>query len=147
MAFLAWLLLACGCLGCAPGFYGAEPLLDAETAGRILGIYEAEVRMVEETFGEDLSDYTAEDDEILTEAAIAQYGTEQFDRLSQLVTELTAAAWNQSEESGGGELPAYTIARPFGPIGPASGRCRWRSPWLETSPAWWKYPGATGCRS
>ena len=64
MAFLAWLLLACGCLGCAPGFYGAEPLLDAETAGRILGIYEEEVRMVEETFGEDLSDYTAEDDEI-----------------------------------------------------------------------------------
>lgn len=72
--------------------------------------------MVEETFGEDLSDYTAEDDEILTEAAIAQYGTEQFDRLSQLVTELTAAAWNQSEESGGGEPPAYTVARPFGPI-------------------------------
>lgn len=125
MAFLAWLLLACGCLGCAPGFYGAEPLLDAETAGRILGIYEEEVRMVEETFGEDLSDYTAEDDEILTEAAIAQYGTEQFDRLSQLVTELTAAAWNQSEESGGGEPPAYTIARPFGPI---KGACFWEVP-------------------
>ena len=118
--FSAWLLLVSSCLGCAPGFYETEPTLDAEAAREILDTYEAEVRMVEKMFGADLSDHTAEAYELLTEAAVAQYGTEQFDRLSQLVTELAAAAWNGKD---GGN--AWTAAKPFGPL---KGVCFWEVP-------------------
>ena len=118
--FSAWLLLVSSCRGCAPGFYETEPTLDTETVGEILDTYEAEVRMVEKMFGADLSDHTAEAYELLTEAAVAQYGTEQFDRLSQLVTELAAAAWNGKD---GGD--AWTAAKPFGPL---KGVCFWEVP-------------------
>ena len=118
--FSAWLLLVSSCLGCAPGFYETEPTLDTETVGEILDTYEAEVRMVEKMFGADLSDHTAEAYELLTEAAVAQYGTEQFDRLSQLVTELAAAAWNGKD---GGD--AWTAAKPYGPL---KGVCFWEVP-------------------
>ena len=114
--FSAWLLLVSSCLGCAPGFYETEPTLDTETVGEILDTYEAEVRMVEKMFGADLSDHTAEAYELLTEAAVAQYGTAQFDRISQLVANLTAAAWNQTEEGARGKSHAYTVAKPFGPL-------------------------------
>lgn len=118
--FSAWLLLVSSCLGCAPGFYETEPTLDTETAREILDTYEAEVRMVEKMFGADLSDHTAEAYELLAEAAVAQYGTAQFDRLSQLVTELAAAAWNGKD---GGN--AWTAAKPFGPL---KGVCFWEVP-------------------
>ena len=123
--FSAWLLLVSSCLGCAPGFYETEPTLDTETVGEILDTYEAEVRMVEKMFGADLSDHTAEAYELLTEAAVAQYGTEQFDRISQLVANLTAAAWNQTEEGARGKSHAYTVAKPFGPL---KGVCFWEVP-------------------
>lgn len=123
--FSAWLLLVSSCLGCAPGFYETEPTLDAEAAREILDTYEAEVRMVEKMFGADLSDHTAEAYELLTEAAITQYGTEQFDRISQLVANLTAAAWNQTEEGARGKSHAYTVAKPFGPL---KGVCFWEVP-------------------
>ena len=123
--FSAWLLLVSSCLGCAPGFYETEPTLDTETVGEILDTYEAEVRMVEKMFGADLSDLTAEAYELLTEAAVAQYGTAQFDRISQLVANLTAAAWNQTEEGARGKSHAYTVAKPFGPL---KGVCFWEVP-------------------
>lgn len=123
--FSAWLLLVSSCLGCAPGFYETEPTLDTETVGEILDTYEAEVRMVEKMFGADLSDHTAEAYELLTEAAVAQYGTAQFDRISQLVANLTAAAWNQTEEGARGKSHAYTVAKPFGPL---KGVCFWEVP-------------------
>ena len=123
--FSAWLLLVSSCLGCAPGFYETEPTLDTETVGEILDTYEAEVRMVEKMFGADLSDHTAEAYELLTEAAVAQYGTAQFDRISQLVANLTAAAWNQTEEGARGKSHAYTVAKPFGPL---KGVCFWQVP-------------------
>ena len=123
--FSAWLLLVSRCLGCAPGFYETEPTLDTETVGEILDTYEAEVRMVEKMFGAYLSDHTAEAYELLTEAAVAQYGTAQFDRISQLVANLTAAAWNQTEEGARGKSHAYTVAKPFGPL---KGICFWEVP-------------------
>ena len=123
--FSAWLLLVSSCLGCAPGFYETEPTLDTETVGEILDTYEAEVRMVEKMFGADLSDHTAEAYELLMEAAVAQYGTAQFDRISQLVANLTAAAWNQTEEGARGKSHAYTVAKPFGPL---KGVCFWEVP-------------------
>ena len=49
-----------------------------------------------------------------------QYGTERFDRLSQLVTDLTAASWSSGD---GGD--AWTVASAFGPL---KGICFWEVP-------------------
>ena len=106
----AVLVLLTGCLGCGAG-ETVGPLPSSQAAERILEAYAAEIRWVEEHDGRELPDDQEALLERLIQAAVEQYGTERFDRLSQLVTDLTAAAWNGED---GGD--AWTAAKPFGPL-------------------------------
>lgn len=115
----AVLVLLTGCLGCGAG-ETVGPLPSSQAAERILEAYAAEIRWVEEHDGRELPDDPEALQERLIQAAVEQYGTERFDRLSQLVTDLTAAAWNGED---GGD--AWTAVKPFGPI---KGVCFWEVP-------------------
>ena len=106
----AVLVLLTGCLGCGAG-ETVGPLPSSQAAEKILEAYAAEIRWVEEHDGRELPDDQEALLERLIQAAVEQYGTERFDRLSQLVTDLTAAAWNGED---GGD--AWTAAKPFGPL-------------------------------
>ena len=103
-------------LGCTPARQDPETLLAPETAGEIFQAYEEEIRGIEAACGTEIRDYTEQTREILARAAMDSYGTDSFARLSQLVTDLTAAAWNQDGEGESGDSPAYTAAKPFGPL-------------------------------
>ena len=115
----AVLVLLTGCLGCGAG-ETVGPLPSSQAAEKILEAYAAEIRWVEEHDGRELPDDQEALQERLIQAAVEQYGTERFDRLSQLVTDLAAAAWNGEE---GGD--AWTAAKPFGPL---KGVCFWEVP-------------------
>ena len=106
----AVLVLLTGCLGCGAG-ETVGPLPSSQAAEKILEAYAAEIRWVEEHDGRELPDDQEALQERLIQAAVEQYGTERFDRLSQLVTDLAAAAWNGED---GGD--AWTAAKPFGPL-------------------------------
>lgn len=118
-ALAAAMLVCIACLGCGAG-EAAGAIPSPQAAEKILEEYAAEVRWVEETDGEKLPDDTAEMRERLMQAAVEQYGTDRFDRLSQLVTDLIAAAWN-----GGDGRDAWTVVRSFGPL---KGICFWEVP-------------------
>lgn len=119
-AFAAAILIGISCLGCTPARQDPETLLAPETAREIFQAYEEEIRGIEAACGTEIRDYTEQTREILARAAMDSYGTDSFARLSQLVTDLTAAAWNQDGEGESGDPPAYTVAKPFGPLKGAS---------------------------
>ena len=119
-ALAAAMLVCITCPGCGVGPGDELPPLEAETAQEIFRAYGEELRWIQETYGAEIRAYTEETCEILTRAAVEQYGTERFDRLSQLVTDLTAASWSSGD---GGD--AWTVASAFGPL---KGICFWEVP-------------------
>ena len=110
-AVAAAVLMSMNLLGCTTSSQDPWMPLDGETAQEIFRLYPEELRWIEETYQVEIQDYTAETNALLTRAAIEQYETDRFTRLSQLVTDLAAAAWNGEE---GGD--AWTAAKPFGPL-------------------------------
>ena len=119
-AVAAAVLMSMNLLGCTTSSQDPWMPLDGETAQEIFRLYPEELRWIEETYQVEIQDYTAETNALLTRAAIEQYGTDRFTRLSQLVTDLAAAAWNGED---GGD--AWTAVKPFGPL---KGVCFWEVP-------------------
>lgn len=65
-----------------------KDLLPPEVYGEIFSRYAEEIADIEAEYGVEITGYTEAESDLLKQAAVDVFGTEKFDRRSQLVTEL-----------------------------------------------------------
>lgn len=102
------LLASLNCQALAVDQNEAELLLDTVISDNIFNKYAEEIQSIEEDYGVQINEYTDKTNNLLKQAARDAYNTEQFERRSQLITEL-AIVKDEQDILNASEVQGITI--------------------------------------